>query len=446
MEFKKESKNKMISEFFNAKTIAVIGAAREAEKAGNIVFRNLIANKALKVFPVNPNSPSILGEISYSSVLKIDGKIDLAIIVVPSQIVPSVLNDCGKKKIKNIIIVSAGFSESGNFKLEEQIKKIGEKYKMQILGPNVLGIISPHQNLNASFFKGIPPEGNIAFISQSGAIGTAILDKAIKERTCFSGFVSIGNSMQLDFSDFIEYYGKDEKTKAIVLYIESLKEGRGRRFIDVCREVSKKKPILAIKSGKTEAGKSAAFSHTAALASEQGVYESIFKQAGIVELEGLREIFNLSDLLCKIDREKLGKRACIVTNAGGLGVLASDTLSNSGISLPSVPEKIKKKLIELHSLGHYNNPIDLLGDAKADRYSQTLSLLDNETFFDFFIVLLTPQFMTQSYETAQVLLQIKKPIIAVFSGGSSIERAKLLLKEKIPMFDDVSDLSILGKI
>lgn len=434
----------MINNFFNAKTIAVIGAAREAEKAGNIIFRNLLSNKSLRVFPVNPNSPSILGERAYPSVLKIDGKIDLAIVAVPAAIVPSVLQECGKKKIKNAIIISAGFSESGNFKLEEQISKIGEKYKMKILGPNVLGIISPHQHLNASFFKGIPPEGNIAFISQSGAIGTAILDKAIKERTAFSGFVSIGNSMQLDFSDFIEYYSKDEKTKAIVLYIESLKEGRGKRFIEVCKQC--KKPILAIKSGKTEAGKKAAFSHTAALASEAGVYESIFKQAGIVELSNLREIFNLSDLLCKIPKEKLGKRALIVTNAGGLGVLASDILSNSNISLPQITEKIKKKILEISQIIHPNNPVDLIGDAKADRYSKVLSLLDNENFFDFFIILLTPQFMTQPYETAQALLQIKKPIVAVFSGGNSIERAKLLLKDRIPLFEDVSDLSILGKI
>lgn len=422
---------------FSAKTIAVIGASREEEKVGHIIFKNLLQNRNLRIIPINPNAQDILRQKSYPSVLKVSEKIDLAIIVVKSELVPQILEQCGKKKIKSAIIISSGFSESGNFKLEEQIKKIAEKNKIEILGPNVLGFISPHQEINASFFKGMPEKGAIAFISQSGAIGTAVLDFAIKEKIGFSGFVSIGNSLNLDFSDFIEYYDKDANTKIIILYMESLKEGRGKNFIETCKKSTK--PIIVLKSGKTFSGIKAAVSHTAALASESGVYESIFKQAGIIELNSLREIFNFANIYLKFG--KLGKKSCIVTNAGGLGVLASDILEKSGISLPEIPAKIKNRLLK-----NYANPVDLLGDAKAEKYKFALEILDKENFFDFFLVLLTPQYMTQPTETAKVLLELKKPTLAIFLGGEKIERAKYFLKEKIPFFEDVSDLEILEKL
>ena len=425
----------MIAGFFKAKTIAVIGAAREEEKVGHIIFRNLFQNKNLKVIPVNPNASFIIRQKCYASVLDIQDKVELAIIAIPAEFVPKVLEQCGKKKIKSAVIISSGFSEAGNIKLEEQIKKTAEKYKIQLLGPNVLGFISPYQDINASFFKGMPDKGSIAFISQSGAIGTAVLDASIKNKTGLSGFVSIGNSLLTDFSDFIEYYIKDKETKIITLYIESLKQGKGRRFIDVCKSSSK--PIIAIKAGKTTTGAKAAKSHTAALASEQGVYESIFKQAGIISLDSIRDLFNLANIYSKY--QAIGKRACIVTNAGGLGVLASDALDKSGISLPEIPDKLKK-------LGIKQNPIDLLGDAKADKYYKALEILDKETFFDFFLVLLTPQYMTQPIETAQILKELKKPVIACFIGGEKVERAKEFLKDKVPVFDDIEDLAVLGKI
>ena len=321
-----------MKEFFQAKTIAVIGASREPEKAGHIIFRNLLHNKNLKVIPINPNAPEIIRQKCYASVLDYKDKIDLAIIAIPSAFVVKALEQCGKKKIKSVIIISSGFSESGNFKDEQLLEKLAEKYKIRIIGPNSLGLLSPYQELNASFFRQLPQKGSLAFISQSGAIGAGILDKSIKDNFGLSGFVSVGNCLSLDFSDFIEYYNKDKETKIIALYIESLKKARGARFIETCRKANK--PLIVIKSGKTKLGELAAKSHTAALASEQGVYESIFKQARIIELESIRELSNFSLIYTKLG--KLGKNALIVTNAGGLGVLASDVLSKSGVDRKSV--------------------------------------------------------------------------------------------------------------
>jgi len=431
-----------MKEFFQAKTIAVIGASREPEKAGHIIFRNLLHNKNLKVIPINPNAPEIIRQKCYASVLDYKDKIDLAIIAIPSAFVVKALEQCGKKKIKSVIIISSGFSESGNFKDEQLLEKLAEKYKIRIIGPNSLGLLSPYQELNASFFRQLPQKGSLAFISQSGAIGAGILDKSIKDNFGLSGFVSVGNCLSLDFSDFIEYYNKDKETKIIALYIESLKKARGARFIETCRKANK--PLIVIKSGKTKLGELAAKSHTAALASEQGVYESIFKQARIIELESIRELSNFSLIYTKLG--KLGKNALIVTNAGGLGVLASDVLSKSGVSLPELPAKLKKSLLSAFPSGRYNNPLDLLGDATPERYKKVLDFLEKENFFDFYIFLMSPQYMTNPFEISKVFLELKKPALAVFLGGESFDRAKILLRDKLVLLDDVSDLSILGKL
>lgn len=430
-----------IKEVICANSFAVIGASHEENKVGHVIFKNLIS-QGIKAFPINPNIDTILGYKSYKNVSSLNEKIDCAIIAIPAKSVVSVLKEIAKTKIKSVVIISAGFSEIGNEKLSEEVKKICEQNKITLLGPNTLGFINPYNKVNASFSDIMPEQGKIAFLSQSGAIGAAILDKKIK----LSGFVSIGNSLLTDFSDYIEYYSEDKNTEAITLYIESLNIGKGTRFIEVCKKC--KKPIIALKAGKTYAGSKAASSHTASLASPEGIYEGIFKQCRIIEASSIRELFQIADTYVKIKRP--GKKACIVTNAGGPGVLCADYCLKNKIEIPEIPETIKKKLNAIMpDSWSRNNPIDVLGDAKADRYEKTIQLLEEEKFFDFFIVLLTPQQMTEPEKTADSILNLnlKKPVVFCFIGGIKVYWAINKIKEKAPVFDELEDMcDVLGKL
>ena len=429
----------------SSKVFAVVGAAREEWKVGHAIFKNLLANNHILALPINPNAAEILGKKCFKDIFEVPYNIDCVIIVVKAELVLSIMNQVARRKIKNVIIISAGFSEIGNFKLEEEVMKIASENGISVLGPNVFGFVNPYTDINTSFFQGVPEKGNLAFISQSGALGVGILDLALKEKIGFSGFVALGNSMMLDFSDFIEYYAKDRNTKVIALYMEGLKEGRGKRFIEACRNC--KKPIVVLKSGKSREGQRASRSHTASLASESGVYESIFKQAGIIEVNSMRELFQTTELIIRYG--KIGRRACIVTNAGGLGVLCSDSCSYYNVEVPSLPANVLEKLNKiLPPAWSRNNPIDLIGDALAERYWDVLARLDSENWFDFFIVLLTPQYMTECEKTAELLIHLKKPVVACFYGGEKIDEAKKILKKQdIPLFSDVYGLGrALGKI
>jgi len=428
----------MVNEIFEAKSFAVVGASREEYKVGHVIFRNLIS-KGIKAIPVNPNADSILGVKCYKSLLDID-KVECIIIAVPAKFVPSVLKDMAKKGFKNAVIISSGFLEVGNEKLNDEIRKIACDNKINLIGPNTMGFINPYNNVNTSFSDGMPDKGNIAFISQSGAIGAAVLDRRIK----LSGFVSIGNSLIVDFSHFIEYFSNDKNTHVIVLYIESLGENRGKKFIEACKKC--KKPIIALKSGKSSLGSKAASSHTAALASEVGIYEGIFKQCGIIEVDSIKELFQVADIYSRIRNP--GKKVCIITNAGGPGVLCSDYCIRYGIEIPELPDRVKNDLNKIIPIGwSNNNPVDILGDAKAELYSQTIKILEKENFFDFFIILLTPQYMTEPYKTAEVVLGIeRKPVVACFMGGDKVQMSINHLKDKIPVFDELKEMVIaLGK-
>jgi len=428
-----------VSTFFNVKTYAVVGASRDEKKVGHAIFKNLLQSNK-KVFPVNTKAKEILGHKCYEDILEIPYQIDCIVIAVPAKFVPLILRQAQKIKIKSAIILSAGFAEIGNIELEERIKKIAKESNITLLGPNSYGFISPSQNLNTTYFEGIPKLGNIAFISQSGAIGSAIIDSIDR----LSGFVSIGNSTELDFSDFIEYYSKEKNTKIITLYLESLKKNRGKRFIEVCKKC--KKPIIALKSGKSKEGQKAAKSHTAALASEAGVYRGILKQAGVIEADSIEQLFDIARLLDKYP--KLGNKAAIITNAGGLGVLTTDACETNKIKIPSLTQSTIEKLNKiLPSNWSHNNPIDLVGDALAEDYENTIQILEKENF-DFFIVLLTPQRMTESLKTAKALLKTKKPVIACFLGGKQVQKAKDFMNlNKIINFDDPKELcEAIGKL
>lgn len=431
--------------FFEAKKIAVIGASRSKEKVGNVIFRNLLENKMLKVFPVNPNANYVEGREAYPFVGEIPFIIDLAIIVIPAEKVPEVLEQCGEKGIKKVIIISSGFSESDNLLLEDKVKDVAEDYGIKVLGPNVLGIINPYKNLNASFFKEMPEKGKVAFISQSGAVGTSLLDRALETKLGISGFVSLGNMLNEDFISALEYFGSDVYTETIALYIESLKPGTGRKFVELCKEIGKRKRIIAIKAGKTEEGLEAAETHTSSLSSPSAIYSGAFKQAGIIEVESLEEMFFLTTIFSKYP--KLGKKVCIITNAGGLGVLAVDTLIKSGIEIPEIPKRVLEQLDSNLPEGYSRkNPLDILGDALALRYEKVLRILKIFKLFDFFVVIVSPQEMTQPEQTAQVLEKIGVPVFACFIGGKSFSLAKRYMLEcGIINFDDVSELEILGK-
>lgn len=435
-----------ITSFLDARNIAVIGASRSEEKVGNIIFKNLYHNSHLNVYPVNPNAETILGKQAFINITKVPVIVDLAIIATPAQIVPKILNQCALAKVKNVMIISAGFEELGNEELKEQIQKILDKTKIKLIGPNVLGIIDPYRVFNASFFNGMPNKGYISFISQSGAIGTSVLDSAIKNNIGISKFFSIGNAMDLSFPDFIDYLGNDRNTRVICLYMESLKQSQGKDFIDVCKRVSKRKPIIILKSGKSEQGEQAAKSHTAALASDSRIYSGAFKQAGCIEVDSINQLIKTAEIFSKYGY--IGNKACIITNAGGLGVLTADYCSKNNIQLPMHNERVLSLLKQtLPKEASKSNPIDLLGDATSLRYKKIIDILDRENYFDFFIVLLTPQYMTDSLSIASTIINRRKPIIACFAGGNQVEKAKQALQGKIPIFNDIKDLcDAAGKI
>ena len=368
-----------LNNFFNPKTVAVIGASDNPEKVGNILMRKLSSYKG-NVIPINPKK-------QYPSVLKYPKKIDLAIIAIPNKLVNKALTECGKKKIKNVIIISAGFSEVKNFKLENQIISTAKKYKIKILGPNCFGVANPHKSLDTTFSNTSPKKGNIAFISQSGALFSYISDFPIG----FSGFVSLGNQAMLSFSDFIEYFNKDKHTKKIILYIEKLKEGK--RFIEACRK--SKKQIIVVKAGQTKRGSEATVSHTGSLATDFKIYEGAFEQAKVKIANSLAEAFNL-----KKQNIKTKNKVKIITNAGGAAALLTDQLEKRGIKTQSK---------------------DLLGTAQAKDYKAKGD-----------IYILTPQRMSEPVKTAET---IPKNSIACFLGNKSIKRAiKVLKKRKIKYY------------
>ena len=426
----------MVKEILEAKSFAVIGASGEENSVGYIIFKNLIDSN-VKVFPVNPNREEILGKKCYKSVLDLSEKVDCAIVVVNVKLVLKILKEVQKRGIRDVVVISAGFSESGNNNGEVEVRDFCCENKMKLLGPNVLGFVNPLNGVNASFFEGDLKKGKTAFLSQSGAIGVGVLDMNVG----LSGFVSLGNMACLDFSYFIDYYSKDNHTDKIAIYMESLKPGRGEEFIEACKRC--KKPIVILKSGKSEVGKKAASSHTAALASEKGIYEGVFKQLGLKEVDSISELFGLKKFLSKkkIELKKGKNRACVITNAGGLGVLTSDYCFKNNIKIVEVSEKVKEKLNGVLPEGwSHNNPIDILGDAQPDRFEKVFNILEKEDFFDFYLVLLTPQYMTNPEETAEVLLGLKKPVVACFMGGSMIRSSEKILEGKIAFFKEPFDM------
>ncbi|MEM1561745.1 MAG: acetate--CoA ligase family protein [Candidatus Bathyarchaeia archaeon] len=407
--------------FFNPRAIAVVGASRDPSKIGHKIVKNIIEGGfSGAIYPVNPNADEILGLKCYKSVVDIPGEIDLAIIIVPARIVPSVLEDCGVRGVKGVIVISAGFGETGRegAQLERELVNICRRYRMRMQGPNCLGTINVQGRLNASFAPAMPLPGNIAFVSQSGALGSAILRWAIRNDIGFTKFVSLGNEADLNAADFIEALGEDENTRVIGLYIEGVKEGA--RFIEVAKRVSRKKPIIAVKAGTTSAGMKAVSSHTGSLAGSEAAFSAAFKKAGIIRANTVEELFNL---VLAFGSQPLPKdrRVLIVTNGGGPGILATDACEKLGLELPLLEHEILEELRrDIPPHASLNNPIDILGDADEKRYRLAIEAGLKSNNVDGIIVILTPQAVTPSEKVAEILADIgkssNKPILASFMG------------------------------
>lgn len=417
---------KQLKDFFSSKSIAVIGASNNVGKVGNDVMINLKNNFNGDLYPVNLKESEILGFKAYSSIKNLPKTPELAIIIVPASVVIDSLESLAIKGCKNFVIISAGFKEVGGIgiDLENKLDKLKNKYNLRILGPNCLGYIATNQNINASFSRNFPNIGNIGFFSQSGALGTAVLDMSEAQKLGLSYFISLGNKLDINELDLLDYFLEDKKTTVVLAYLESIVNGQV--FINKAKAVVEKKPVIILKAGKTEKGSEAVSSHTGSMAGTAIAYSSAFRQSGVIEAEDLEDFFALAKGFSYSELPK-GNRVAIVTNAGGPGIMITDLLPINGLELAKLSEKtkaiLKKNLPEAAS--NYN-PIDILGDAKSDRYKIALKSIINDNSVDSIIVVLTPQKMSDIKETIEVIGQIKqqtkKTIICCFLGEAEITK------------------------
>jgi acetyltransferase len=430
-----------LAAFFRPQNVAVIGATEAAGSVGRTILRNLISSPfGGTVFPVNPKRPSVMGIKAYPSIAEVPAQVDLAVIVTPSSSVPGIIASCSAARVPAALIISAGFKELGasGIELERQVLTEARKTGMRIIGPNCLGVMSPTTGLNATFARDMARTGNIAFVSQSGALLTAILDWSLREQVGFSGFVSTGSMLDVGWGDLIDYFGSDPRTKAILLYMESI--GDARAFMSAAREVALSKPIIVIKAGRTEAAAKAAASHTGALAGSDEVLDAAFRRSGVLRVNTIAELFNMAEILAKQPRPR-GPGLTIVTNAGGPAVLATDALVAGGGKLVALSPDTRSALdAVLPAAWSHANPIDVLGDAGPERYVQALEIAARDPSSDGLLVILTPQDMTDATLTAEALRRYAKvadkPLLASWMGGASVAAGSdILNRNDIPTFD-----------
>ncbi|MBX9257368.1 bifunctional acetate--CoA ligase family protein/GNAT family N-acetyltransferase [Desmonostoc muscorum CCALA 125] len=425
---------------FAPKSVAVIGASEKADSVGRTLLWNLISNPfGGTIFPVNLKRHSILGIKAYPTIFDVPELVDLAVIATPAPTVPNIISQCVDAGVKGAIILSAGFKEAGaeGVALEQQILEQAHRGKMRIIGPNCLGVMSPRTGLNATFASTMARPGNVGFISQSGALCTAILDWSFRENVGFSAFVSLGSMLDVGWGDLIYYLGDDPQTKSIVIYMESI--GNARSFLSAAREVALTKPIIVIKAGRTAAAAKAAASHTGALTGSDEVLDAAFRRCGVLRVNSISDLFDMAEVLAKQPRPK-GPRLTIVTNAGGPGVLATDALIAAGGEVAAISEETTAALNQiLPTHWSHGNPIDILGDADPQRYTKALEIAAKDPNSDGLLVILTPQAMTDPTQTAEQLkpyAQIAgKPILASWMGGADIAAGEMILnRSHIPTY------------
>jgi acetyltransferase len=425
---------------FHPTSIAVIGATEKEGSVGRTILWNLLSSPfGGTVYPVNPTRRAVLGVKAYPSVGAIGEAVDVAVIVTPATTAPALVEECGEAGVRGIIIISAGFKEIGpaGVELERQVLEAARRYGIRVVGPNCLGIMNPIGRMNATFAADIAKPGRVGFVSQSGALLTAILDWAAQEDVGFSSIVSLGSMLDVGWGDVIDYLGDDPNTDSIVVYMETI--GDARAFLSAAREVAMTKPIIVIKPGRTAQAAKAAASHTGSLTGADDVLDAAFRRAGVLRVDSISELFEVSEILAKQPRPR-GRRLSIVTNAGGPGVIATDALIGGGGELTELSDATMASLNGvLPAVWSHNNPIDIIGDAPPERYAKALEIAAADPAADGLLVILTPQAMTDPTATARALVKHAriegKPVLASWMGGEEVaEGAAILRAAGIPTF------------
>lgn len=424
-----------LQNLFYPEKVAVVGASRHEGKTGHEVFDNLLHSFEGEVYPVNPEADEIEGVEAFS---ELQEGTDLAVIAVPARTVPEIIRNCGDKNVDTAVVISAGFSETGNTALASELEYIAEENDVKILGPNVLGLINTENGLNASFAAKTPDKGEISFMSQSGAFCTAMLDYATPEHLGFHHFVSLGNEMMIDETDLLEAWRNDD-TELVLSYVEGLRDGR--EFIEEASKTSQEKPVITVKSGRTEDGGKAASSHTGSIAGSTEAYRAAFRKSGIIEAESSRELLDLAKAFYYQDLPE-GENVSVVTNAGGPGVMAADEINEKGLELAEFEDSTRERLDEeLPEEASKENPVDIIGDAGHRRYSDALEVVVEDGEVDAVVVILTPQANTGVEKTAREIKSVEtsteKPVFACFMGEERVAEGRSMLEEaQIPVYED----------
>jgi len=426
---------------FNPQQVAVIGASQSPQKIGYAILDNIIKSGYKgAIYPVNPRESEIGGRKCYCSIKDIDVPVELAVISIPAAKVGQVARECGQSGVKGLVVITAGFKEVGleGHKLEQELLKICREFGMRMLGPNCVGLMNTHSPINASFANGFPNRGNISFISQSGAMLVSILDWSFEMGLGFSSFISLGNKADLNEVDFIESCADDPQTSVILCYIEDVTNGD--RFVKVCSSAARKKPIVILKSGTSTAGAQAASSHTGALAGSDRAYDAAFRQCGVLRADSMNDLFDLARAF-SAQPLPLQPRVAIVTNAGGPAIVTTDAVEKNGLKMARFTKETIDQLREnLPPAANIYNPVDLIGDARNDRYHFALDTVLKDNNVDSVLVLLCPAAVTEPLETAKSIVELSqrfasKPVMAVYMGGKSLETGNNYLTENgIPVF------------
>ncbi len=431
-----DSRRPILQRMLSPKVVALIGATEAPNSVGRTLMENLLSFGE-NLYPINPKRPTVLGVKAFPKIAEVPAAIDLAVIATPAFTVPDVVGECAKAKVSGAVIISAGFKECGaaGIKLENEI--LARKGRMRVIGPNCLGVMIPELGLNATFTKRMALRGGVAFISQSGALCTSVLDWSLHEQVGFSAFLSIGSMLDVGWGDLIDYLADDFHTQSILIYMESI--GDARSFLSAAREVAVRKPIIVIKAGRTEAAAKAVSSHTGTLMGNDAVLDAAFRRVGVLRVRTIEDLFDMAEVLSKQPRPK-GPRLALVTNAGGPGVLATDMLVAEGGKIAALSEESLRKLNEtLPSHWSRNNPIDVLEDADADRYGKAIEIVSSDPNNDGILAIVTPQAMTDATAIAKGLQKFKrlpgKPILASWMGASEVADGEAILNASgIPAF------------
>lgn len=433
-----------LQNMLNPKSVAIIGASRNPDKVGHIILQNYInSGYSGRLFAVNKDAESILGVKAYRHVGEIKQKLDLAVIAIPAQFVPQALEECGKAGVKSTIVVTAGFEEIGEKALQEQIVRISEKYKMPMLGPNCLGVMDTRARTDTLFLPTYklskPGVGYVSFISQSGAVGSTILDLIAGEGFGLSKFISYGNAAYIDESDILEYLMNDDDTKVIIMYVEGIKDGK--KFIEVAKKVTKKKPVVVLKGGRSAIGQQATLSHTASLAGDYQVYEGMFQQFGFTVANDLNELLYYAKVLVS-EPEPKGNRIGIITNGGGAGVITTDAVGAvKALKLAGLSKKSQEILRKaMPPLVNIRIPLDLAGDAGGDRYETAVSTLRDDDNVDMIIVIALFQTPGADSSVVAKLVHFKadmsKPMIVISIGAEYTQIHNHMMEESgLPVYD-----------